>query len=135
VMLPIRLLPRGNVRAHCSPRDASKNSISINHHQTTSKMLAIQKSKIEAQKCTPNLLPCKINHDGPVNASERYWKPEVEDGRNIPEMRDYTLLIIADGSRTAYFRGRKLEGKVIKVPEGYRGWSLFIFKEPLSNLF
>ncbi|RDI76902.1 hypothetical protein Vi05172_g13115 [Venturia inaequalis] len=68
-------------------------------------MLAIQKSKTEAQHCTPNLLPCKINHDGPVNASERYWKPQSAE----------------DGSASAYFRGRKLEGKSIKLPEGYRG--------------
>ncbi|TLD37747.1 ribonuclease H1 small subunit [Venturia nashicola] len=68
-------------------------------------MLAIQKSKTKAQHCTPNLLPCKINHDGPVNASERYWKPETS----------------ADGSSSAYFRGRKLEGKSIKLPDGYRG--------------
>lgn len=26
-----------------------------------------------------------------------------------------------DGTSTAYFRGRKLEGKTVKVPEGYRG--------------
>lgn len=47
-------------------------------------MLAIQKSTSNAQKCTPNLLPCKINHDGPVNASERYWKPETVDGKQTP---------------------------------------------------
>lgn len=47
-------------------------------------MLAIQKSKTEVQQCTPNLLPCKINHDGPVNASERYWKPETAEGKQTP---------------------------------------------------
>lgn len=27
----------------------------------------------------------------------------------------------ADGTPTAYFRGRKLQGKSVKLPEGYRG--------------
>ncbi|KAI9859132.1 MAG: 3'-5' exonuclease [Trichoglossum hirsutum] len=69
-------------------------------------MLAIQPGNHSSgQKCTPNILPCRIIHDGPANASERYWEPTVED----------------DKARTAYFRGRKLRGKPIKVPEGYRG--------------
>lgn len=32
-------------------------------------------------KCTPNLLPCRINHDGPVNASTEYWAPETDKGK------------------------------------------------------
>ncbi|QDS73172.1 hypothetical protein FKW77_002266 [Venturia effusa] len=80
-------------------------------------MLAIQKSKIEAQQCTPNLLPCKINHDGPVNASERYWKPERAE----------------DGSMSAYFRGRKLEGKSTRLPKGYRGAVLKTTDKVLHN--
>lgn len=28
---------------------------------------------------------------------------------------------VIDGKRVAYFRGRKLHGKALKVPEGYRG--------------
>lgn len=31
------------------------------------------------------------------------------------------LIITPDGRKLAYFRGRKLHGKVLKVPEGYRG--------------
>ena len=26
-----------------------------------------------------------------------------------------------DGTKTSYFRGRKLQGKAVKLPEGYRG--------------
>ncbi|KAH0547695.1 hypothetical protein FGG08_000184 [Glutinoglossum americanum] len=69
-------------------------------------MLAIRPAKHSSeQKCTPNILPCRVNHNGPVNASERYWEPTFEDDR----------------TRTAYFRGRKLRGKVVQVPAGYRG--------------
>jgi len=43
-------------------------------------MLAIQRRPDEAEKCTPNLLPCKVNYDGPVDAKERFWKPEQDQG-------------------------------------------------------
>lgn len=33
-----------------------------------------------------------------------------------------------DGTRTAYFRGRKLAGKAVKLPEGYRG--VVVEKQP-----
>ncbi|KAL8670536.1 MAG: hypothetical protein Q9168_004933 [Polycauliona sp. 1 TL-2023] len=70
-------------------------------------MLSIQSRnpKEAPQDCTPNLLPCRINHDGPVNASRRYWAPE----RN------------QDGQLEAYFRGRKLKGREVTLPEGYKG--------------
>ncbi|KAL2356805.1 putative ribonuclease H2 subunit C [Cryomyces antarcticus] len=68
-------------------------------------MLAIQQSTQRAEKCTPNVLPCRIDHNGPVSASTRYWAPETDDkGRSV-----------------AYFRGRKLLGRSVKVPDGYRG--------------
>ena len=31
------------------------------------------------------------------------------------------LIIITDGTRVSYFRGRKLHGKAMKLPDGYRG--------------
>ncbi|KAL8844781.1 MAG: hypothetical protein Q9205_001483 [Flavoplaca limonia] len=70
-------------------------------------MLSIQRrNDNEApQECTPNLLPCRINHDGPVNASRRYWAPEHDK----------------DGNLEAYFRGRKLKGRKVILPEGYKG--------------
>ncbi|KAH8678892.1 ribonuclease H2 non-catalytic subunit-domain-containing protein [Tricladium varicosporioides] len=69
------------------------------------KMHAIQKSKLHKGKCTPNVLPCRVHHNGPVNASKRYWEPRST----------------SDGKTIAYFRGRKLHGKQLKVPKGYRG--------------
>ncbi|PMD19106.1 ribonuclease H1 small subunit [Hyaloscypha hepaticicola] len=68
-------------------------------------MLAIEKSKRHKGKCTTNVLPCRINHNGPVDASKRYWNPTKAP----------------DGKTVAYFRGRKLHGKQMKVPKGYRG--------------
>ncbi|PMD62896.1 ribonuclease H1 small subunit [Hyaloscypha bicolor E] len=68
-------------------------------------MLTIEKSKSHKGKCTPNVLPCRINHNGPVDASRRYWNPTKTP----------------DGKTVAYFRGRKLHGKQMMVPKGYRG--------------
>ncbi|EON60841.1 hypothetical protein W97_00051 [Coniosporium apollinis CBS 100218] len=68
-------------------------------------MLAPQSAKGHKGVCTPNVLPCRINHNGPVDASERYWQPKTDD----------------DGKTTAYFRGRKLRGRAVKIPDGYRG--------------
>ncbi|KAI4283646.1 MAG: hypothetical protein L6R38_002008 [Xanthoria sp. 2 TBL-2021] len=70
-------------------------------------MLSIQRrnTKEDPQECTPNLLPCRINHDGPVNASRRYWAPEHDK----------------DGNLEAYFRGRKLKGRKVTLPKGYKG--------------
>ncbi|KAL8769951.1 MAG: hypothetical protein Q9209_004198 [Squamulea sp. 1 TL-2023] len=70
-------------------------------------MLSIQRQKPKEtpRECTPNLLPCRIHHDGPVNATRRYWDPQHDK----------------DGNLEAYFRGRKLKGREVKLPEGYKG--------------
>lgn len=69
-----------------------------------SKSLAIDSAKA-TQKVQPNLLPCKIAYNGPVKAESRYWSTQAE----------------ADGSKTTYFRGRKLQGKDVPLPDGYSG--------------
>ncbi|CEI62894.1 unnamed protein product [Fusarium venenatum] len=51
-------------------------------------------------KAVANILPCRIHHDGPIEPTSSYWTPAATD---------------------AYFRGRKLQGKVVKLPEDYRG--------------
>ncbi|KAL4806426.1 ribonuclease H2 non-catalytic subunit-domain-containing protein [Aspergillus unguis] len=57
--------------------------------------------------CTPNILPCRIHHDGPVDSVNRYWKPIADE-----KDKDF---------QTAYFRGRKLRGRRVQIPEGYEG--------------
>ncbi|KAK7509062.1 ribonuclease H2, subunit C [Phyllosticta citriasiana] len=68
-------------------------------------MLSIQQKSSSVQKTVPNLVPCRIDHNGPINATERYWKPETDK----------------EGTHTAFFRGRKLKGRRIQLPDGYRG--------------
>lgn len=67
-------------------------------------MLAIQSSQ-HNKVVTPNILPCAIKHNGPVSAAKRYWDPSTEQ----------------DGSKTSFFRGRKLRGKQVALPDGYEG--------------
>jgi hypothetical protein len=74
------------------------------------------------QKATPHLLPCRINHNGsiePVEAS--FWDPRTSDGEFsfLPVLAQRSRLV--DGASTVYFRGRKLHGKTVKLPEGYKG--------------
>ncbi|CAK9187154.1 unnamed protein product [Ilex paraguariensis] len=71
-------------------------------------------------------LPCCIKYDGPCSVSD-YFKPKptgIEvDGLKIEE---------------AYFRGRKLQGTTIPLPEGYSGNLLlahFLFLSWFSLVF
>ncbi|MCJ1477692.1 hypothetical protein MMC13_006365 [Lambiella insularis] len=81
-------------------------------------MLSIQppissspKSQTSLPKFTPNVLPCRINHTGPVNASRRYWNIEQDD----------------KDRKVAYFRGRKLFGREVKLDDNYKGaWPFLV---------
>ncbi|CAM1511059.1 Fc.00g085720.m01.CDS01 [Cosmosporella sp. VM-42] len=70
----------------------------------TQPMLSIKGDR-NKPKATANLLPCRIHHDGPVDPIATYWNPTATD----------------DGTKLAYFRGRKLQGKIVKLPEQCRG--------------
>lgn len=66
-------------------------------------MLSIQPSN--PQKCTPNLLPLRINHNGHINSTSRHWTPTTD----------------ASQKQHAHFRGRHLHGTRLDLPEGYTG--------------
>ncbi|KAF2198722.1 ribonuclease H1 small subunit [Delitschia confertaspora ATCC 74209] len=68
-------------------------------------MLKIQNSSRPSQKCTPNLLPARIDYNGAIATPERYWKPETDE----------------KGETTVHFRGRKLTSDVLPLPENYTG--------------
>ncbi|KAG0499495.1 hypothetical protein HPP92_003756 [Vanilla planifolia] len=59
-----------------------------------------------------HLLPCVVKHDGPCPISH-YFKPRKSD-------------LVCDGLAVeeAFFRGRKLQGVTVSIPEGYRGYVL-----------
>lgn len=86
-------------------------------------MLKFKKAERRVQKpCTPNILPCRIHHDGPVDASPRYWAPKPAKGQSCSHPAQKPIhSFVTDGKPEAYFRGRKLRGQEIEVPQGYRG--------------
>ncbi|EME40791.1 hypothetical protein DOTSEDRAFT_27397 [Dothistroma septosporum NZE10] len=73
-------------------------------------MLAIT-SSTNAKNLTPNILPCRIHHSGPIPTPSRYWNPSkiAKDGNT---------------TQTSYFRGRKLLGKGVRLPAKYTGMVL-----------
>lgn len=64
-----RALGHGPKLAKCNP----KSPLLI-------KMLSIRKSSKHRGKCTPNALPCRINHNGRAEVSKRYWTPTKRNG-------------------------------------------------------
>jgi ribonuclease H2 subunit C len=46
--------------------------------QTQQQSLASENTS-STNNVTPNILPCRINHDGPVGPLNRYWKVESDE--------------------------------------------------------
>ncbi|KAJ5770081.1 uncharacterized protein N7511_002132 [Penicillium nucicola] len=67
---------------------------------------ASSQKDISIPKYTPNIIPCKIHHDGAIDTLDRYWAPATDE---------------KDNTQTSYFRGRKLRGRRVALPDGYRG--------------
>ncbi|UKZ82143.1 hypothetical protein TrVFT333_009927 [Trichoderma virens FT-333] len=68
-------------------------------------MLEIRKDEAAPSEGVVNLLPCRVQHTGSLGPSSAYWNPNT--GEN--------------DTRTAYLRGRRLQGKTAKLPANYRG--------------
>ncbi|KAF3003509.1 hypothetical protein E8E13_004942 [Curvularia kusanoi] len=68
-------------------------------------MLAIHTTPTSSKPCTPHLLPARINHNGRINNTERYWAPSVDD----------------KGTAHAHFRGRHLHGTSLALPSSHTG--------------
>lgn len=87
-------------------------------------MLSV-KTDEKTPKAIPNILPCRIHHNGPIAPVADYWNPTSADGIDLPSrLLPPSVLandLLADKSKVSYFRGRKLQGKSIKLPEQCRG--------------
>lgn len=99
-------------------------------------MLSIHPSS--PQKCTPNLLPACISHSGPINDTERYWKPETDDKGTRSHVLEHndstsTLLTLLQGTQHVYFRGRHLHGTPIALPANYTGAVLNVTDKTLPT--
>lgn len=82
------------------------------------------------QSYTINVLPCRIHHDGPIDLSTRHWQPTKDDnGTTLNSAHgnqiDTLTQFLSEEHYTAYFRGRKLRGRRVEVPEGYKGMISF----------
>ncbi|KAJ4329926.1 hypothetical protein N0V87_010449 [Didymella glomerata] len=71
-------------------------------------MLSIQTA--DSKKFTPNLLPARINHNGPINNTQRYWAPTTDE----------------KGTQHVHFRGRHLHGTILPLPATHTGAILSI---------
>ncbi|KAI1765366.1 ribonuclease H1 small subunit [Hypoxylon sp. FL1150] len=79
----------------------------------THSIFAVDSQESTQKNASVHLLPCRINHDGNVEPVDAYWNPSESQ----------------DKTKRAYLRGRKLHGKVVKLPEGYYG-SVVEMSEP-----
>ncbi|KAL7933554.1 ribonuclease H2 non-catalytic subunit domain-containing protein [Trichoderma chlorosporum] len=68
-------------------------------------MLEIRNDEAAPSEGVVNLLPCRVQHTGPVGPSSAYWSPSIDE----------------NDIRTAYIRGRRLQGKTASLPANYRG--------------
>ncbi|KAJ5972493.1 Ribonuclease H2 subunit C [Penicillium vulpinum] len=73
--------------------------------QPCSKAGSQSKKNDSPPQCVPNIIPCRIHHDGPIDSLNRYWTVKHEK----------------DDTQTAHFRGRKLRGRRVALPDGYQG--------------
>jgi len=89
-------------------------------------LFTVESESCGQKKSTVNLLPCRIHHDGDVTPSDIFWNPTKTSGKQpdrYAKLRRSSNMNICnlDNTQTAYFRGRKLKGKAMKLPEGYYG--------------
>lgn len=63
-------------------RKAQPHSSSFKtHFDMEQPMLSVGQPKgPSCDKATPNVLPCRIQHDGPISEADSYWKPSQESG-------------------------------------------------------
>lgn len=99
------------------------------------KMLAIQKGHKHQGKCVPNVLPCRVNHDGQADVSKRYWAPNKSEGEDLrmAALSWKMLISFTDGKTVSYFRGRQLLGRPVDIPDGYKGLVLSSTDTPKAN--
>ncbi|KAJ5413989.1 Ribonuclease H2 subunit C [Penicillium cosmopolitanum] len=74
--------------------------------QSASKPGAQSEEGSSGATLTPNILPCRIHHDGPIDPAGRFWAPKTDEKDDI---------------ETAHYRGRRLRGRRVAVPDGYQG--------------
>jgi hypothetical protein len=85
-------------------------------------MLALRTAQNESQdsnatspsdNCTPNIIPCKIHHDGPLETPKRYWNPiQDDDGKRF----FFQLLLFESVGRRLNFKPKEIVANAIVAP-------------------
>ena len=107
----------------CTPSGHFFPTVTMFAIQPSHKPSSASENEPSTKRCTPNILPCRIHHDGPIQLSDRYWAPSSDEQRTT-QNKPYIFtrnLMISETSHTAHFRGRKLRGRRVAIPEGYQG--------------
>ena len=47
--------------------------------QAGSKPISSVTGEEQSTKFTPNILPCRIHHDGPIESTDRFWIPQTDE--------------------------------------------------------
>ncbi|CAG8098757.1 unnamed protein product [Penicillium salamii] len=103
-------------------------------------MYAIQSPKATSEEdnstlhYTPNIIPCRVHHDGPVESLDRYWLPLKDEKGTCDSIKQRIACNLwprqintkhppqcLDNTETSHFRGRKLRGRRVALPDGYQG--------------
>ncbi|KAH9881813.1 hypothetical protein J1614_000984 [Plenodomus biglobosus] len=83
-------------------------------------MISIRSPKSsQPQNVTPNLLPLRISHNGPINSTSRFFNPSTEPSNP------------SNSTQHVHFRGRHLHGTPVALPEGYTGAVLHVTDKQL----
>jgi ribonuclease H2 subunit C len=106
-------------------------------------MLAIKQKSPSPSAVTANLLPCRIHHDGSITLSDRHWAPSQpttttppasSDTKSVEKEEESSISNSNESSKLiAHFRGRRLLGREVSVPEGYTGALIRTSKEEMPK--
>ncbi|KAF3218069.1 hypothetical protein TWF679_001479 [Orbilia oligospora] len=69
------------------------------------------KSSSNAPEAKANIIPCRIKYTGPASSSRQLWNPTSQTSTDPTPVETHT----------SYFRGRRLVGTKLVVPDGYQG--------------
>jgi ribonuclease H2 subunit C len=94
-------------------------------------MLSVKDTTTEQSTVTANLLPCRIQHDGPITVSSRYWAPGTTSTLGSENTGEETQRPAEN--LNVHFRGRKLYGKEVELPEGYTGKVIKVTQDVLQQ--
>ncbi|KAK6515314.1 hypothetical protein TWF506_007659 [Arthrobotrys conoides] len=91
-------------------------------------MISIKKPTSSETPSKANILPCRIKYTGPASSSRQLWNPTTQPAASsssdavVANPGDNAKAVVE--THTSYFRGRKLVGTKLAVPEGYQGYIL-----------